>query len=83
MKDRILSKLRNKISVEFIDVINESKLHFGHLEGGGTETHFKLTIKSNDFNGKSLIQIHKIINNILMEEYSDNGLHALSIKILK
>lgn len=83
MKDRILQKLKNEINVEFIEVINESHLHAGHREGGGSETHFKVKVKSEDFKDKSLIQSHKIINNILKEEFNENGLHALSIKILK
>ena len=82
MKDRILEKIKNEIDVEFIEVVNESHLHFGHVEGGGSETHFKVIVKSADFKDKTLIQSHKIINNILKDEFSKNGLHALSIKVI-
>lgn len=83
MKDRILQKLEDNLDIKSIELINESHLHAGHLEGGGDETHFKLKIKSDYFKGKNLVQSHKIINNLLKDEFDKNGLHALSIKILK
>jgi BolA protein len=82
MKDRILNKIGSEIKVTSINVINESHLHAGHMEGGGSDTHFKVEVESDDFKGKSLIESHKLINNALKDEFSD-GLHALSIKIIK
>jgi BolA protein len=84
MEERILKKIKEALNdISRIYVINESHLHAGHREGGGTETHFKVEIKSDDFNDKSRIDSHKVINNILKDEFDNNGLHALSIKIIK
>lgn len=81
-KDRILQKINDQINVDFLDVIDESHLHAGHLDFGD-ETHFKIRIKSDDFNGKTLVEIHRIINHILKDEFSKSGLHALSIDVIK
>ena len=81
MKERILNKIKNQINVDYIDVINESHLHAGHI-GAGADTHFRINIKSADFNKKTLIESHKMIKDILKDEFL-NGLHALSIKIIK
>ncbi len=83
MKDRILKKISANIQIDEINIINESYLHKGHVEGGGDDTHFRIEIKSKDFQGKTLIECHKMINKILKEEFDYNGLHALSIKVIK
>lgn len=80
-KERITKKLEENITIDFLNIIDESYLHAHHKEGGGSETHFKIEIKSKDFAGNSRVQNHKIINNLLKEEF-DSGLHALSIKFL-
>ncbi len=83
MKDRILKKIKDKIKVDFIEVINESHLHAGHREGGGSDTHFRVEVKSDNFKGKTLIESHKMINDALRDEFNKEGLHALSIKIIR
>ena len=83
MEERILKKISKNIQIDKINIINESYLHKSHMEGGGDDTHFKVEVKSKDFKGKTLIDCHKIINKILQEEFDYNGLHALSIKIIR
>ena len=60
--------------------MDESHQHVGHAgwrEGG--ETHFRLDIVSAAFAGKSRVERHRIVNDILSEAFR-NGLHALAIK---
>jgi len=45
----------------------------------GSETHFKVVCVSDLFEGKTLIERHRLINNALDEEFKRKGLHALSI----
>jgi BolA-like protein 1 len=45
---------------------------------GKNETHFKLYIVSDSFNGIKLLERHRLVNNMLNEEF-ENGLHALSL----
>ncbi len=81
-KEKIEKILRAKISIDHLDLIDESFKHAGHNESarsGGT--HMQLLIVSNDFKGKTLIQRHKLIYKILESEF-ESGLHALAIKAL-
>ncbi|KAL8432740.1 hypothetical protein Efla_004409 [Eimeria flavescens] len=59
-----------------------SSAHKGHVGNPApslTETHFTLRIRSDKFRGKTLVQQHRLIYDVLREELSQ-GLHALSIK---
>ncbi len=80
---RILKTLSDLYHPTFIEVVNNSHLHKGHLGDDGTsETHYKVVIKSNTFVGLSRVESHKAIKKPLQGEF-DLGLHALEIKILK
>lgn len=65
-------------------ITNDSDLHTHHP--GNTskdgESHFSIEIASTKLENLSKIEQHKIINNLLKDEF-ENGLHALSIKIIK
>jgi BolA protein len=74
----IEEKLVNAISTLGLEVLNESYMH---NVPDGSETHFKVIIISDDFNGMRILQRHKLVNSILMEEFK-NGVHALSIQAL-
>ena len=43
-----------------IDIIDEGHLHVGHA-GAKSGGHFKLYIVNNEFNGRSMIERHKLI----------------------
>ncbi|XP_057308600.1 DNA-binding transcriptional regulator BolA-like [Hydractinia symbiolongicarpus] len=72
----ILRKLTDSFKPSHLDVINES---FMHNVPKDSETHFKVVIVSDEFKEKPLIQRHRLVNNVLKEEF-DAGLHALSIQ---
>jgi BolA protein len=75
-------------SPERLAVINESHLHAGHhhtehgheevFDGTG-ETHFRVRIVSAAFAGKTRIERHRAVNEVLAEELK-RGLHALAIE---
>jgi BolA-like protein 1 len=44
------------------------------------ETHFRIEIVSDIFEGKTLIQRHRLVQDLLKDEFS-SGLHALSLKL--
>jgi len=44
------------------------------------ETHFNVIIVSDEFEGVSLIDRHRFVNECLREELEEKGVHALSIK---
>mmetsp|Transcript_50647 Transcript_50647/g.74061 ORF Transcript_50647/g.74061 Transcript_50647/m.74061 type:complete len:141 (+) Transcript_50647:94-516(+) len=76
VEHRIMEKLNNAFNPSHIQVINESS---GHNVPAGSETHFKVIVVSSGFEGKSLIQRHRLVNSTLREELEAGGVHALSI----
>tara|TARA_S200000501_G_C20453963_1_gene582147 strand:- start:278 stop:580 length:303 start_codon:yes stop_codon:yes gene_type:complete len=81
MINLIKKKLLKEFNPEYLEVIDESSKHLGH--SGYTEgkiSHIEIIIKSEKFNEMSRVDIHRLINNALREEW-ENGIHAVSIKI--
>lgn len=58
-----------------LDVINESHRH---NVPAGSESHFKLVIVTDEFEGKSLIARHRLINGLLAEQLA-GPVHALGL----
>ena len=64
-----------------ISVINNSRLHKGHNNFNGSgETHIKVILTKKDNSSLNRLNIHRIINSLLEEEFK-SGLHSLEIKI--
>ena len=61
----IESKLTELLSPTFLTVENESHMH---SVPPNSETHFKVTVASEEFTGKRLIQRHRAINKALADE---------------
>ncbi|CAG8623089.1 9396_t:CDS:2 [Paraglomus brasilianum] len=84
-KGPIYTSIFNKLSTlspTNLQIINESHLHAHHQAMQGVsskETHFRVEVVSKDFEGKSLMQRHRLIYQLLDDELK-NGVHALSIK---
>ncbi|KAM4690342.1 bolA-like protein 1 [Rhinophrynus dorsalis] len=72
----IRSKLTQNLEPCHLEVLNESYMH---AVPKGSETHFKVVVVSEMFNGKSLIQRHRLVNELLKEELA-GPVHALSIQ---
>jgi len=71
----IEEKITASLKPMHLDVVNESN---NHNVPPGSESHFKITIVSNLFDGKILIARHRVINQLLAEELA-GGVHALSM----
>jgi BolA family transcriptional regulator, general stress-responsive regulator len=76
----IRSKLTAAFAPEGLTVENESERHHGH-QGAGADTHFRVTVVSLAFEGKSRVERHRMVNEALAIEL-DGGLHALAIRAL-
>jgi BolA family transcriptional regulator, general stress-responsive regulator len=77
--DLIADKLTRAFAPESLRVVDESdqhKGHAGHRPGG--ETHFRIYIVTQAFEGKSRLQRHRMINETLATELG-GGVHALAI----
>ena len=63
-----------------LDVINGSELHAGHRSSPGTgESHFRVLVVADSFEGKPRLERHRMVNDLLAAELR-GGVHALAIK---
>ena len=75
----ITNKLREAFFPESLEVQDESHMHEGHAgHRPGGETHFRVHIVSQAFEGKSRIERHRMINAALSSELA-GSVHALAI----
>lgn len=72
----ITEKLSRNFLPSHLKVQCESRMH--QLEKGA-EKHFRVQIVSKKFEGLSLLQMHKLVNDCLAEELSDK-IHAIRLK---
>ncbi|MEZ5452225.1 MAG: BolA/IbaG family iron-sulfur metabolism protein [Thiothrix sp.] len=75
MQTQIEQKIQQAMQPDFLEVLNESHMH---NVPPGSESHFKVTVVSDQFNGKMLIARHRQINGILAEELNGK-IHALAL----
>tara|TARA_Y100000588_G_C13620906_1_gene655382 strand:+ start:317 stop:580 length:264 start_codon:yes stop_codon:yes gene_type:complete len=76
LSGKIKSLLLKELDIEEIDIIDESDKHQNHAQSNGG--HFKLFIISKDFDGKTLIQRHRLVYDVLSSMIKKE-IHALSI----
>ena len=77
----IRQKLEEALKPDVIEIIDHSAAHAGHAgnkKGGG---HFNVTIVSQQFEGKSLVQRHQLIYQV-MGDMMKEEIHALGINAL-
>lgn len=80
-QQHITAKLQQAFAPESLDVVDESHLHEGHAgHRPGGETHFRVYIVSQAFDGKSRIERHRMINQVLADELA-GSVHALALKV--
>lgn len=79
MAKRIVEKVTAAFAPEELQVINESHMH----SGKAPESHFKLVVVAQAFQGQTIVDRHRSVNRLLDEELkTPGGIHALSL-ILK
>ena len=85
---RIRDKLQAALAPSMLDVIDESHKHAKHahmMERSGTagapgETHFRIKVVSESFRGKSLLDRHRMINELVAGEMGPDRVHAIAIE---
>ncbi|MBL1141157.1 MAG: BolA family transcriptional regulator [Proteobacteria bacterium] len=77
--EAIRERLTEQLSPTQLDIIDESHLHAGHAGAASGAGHFSVTITSDAFNGKSLIERHRLIY-LAVDDLMKSEIHALSIK---
>lgn len=81
VRTRIEATLRDNLTPERLEVIDESHHHAGHQPNitGEGETHMRVRIVAATFAGMSRIDRHRTVNALLKSEL-DAGLHALAVE---
>ena len=78
-EQRIREKLMVAMEPTRLDVINESHMHAGHRSSPGTgESHFRVLIVSEKFAGKSRVERHRMVNEVLKGDVG-GAIHALAL----
>ncbi len=75
VQSNIESKLLVELVVDHLEVVNESH---SHNVPANSETHFKVTAVSADFDGKRSVARHQMIYKLLAEELA-GPVHALAL----
>ena len=75
IQQAIENKLKSQFSPLHIEVVNESHMH---NVPAGSESHFKVVLVSETFDGKPLIQRHRAVNSSLDAEIKGQ-IHALAL----
>ena len=78
MHEKIATKLGEGLLPVHLEVINESHMH---SVAPGSETHFKVLVVSEAFEGLGLVDRHRRVNELLRDELG-GGVHALSIRAM-
>lgn len=80
VRQTIEDKLTAKFAPTSLSVVDESHLHEGHVgarpEG---ETHFRVTIVAEAFDGRSRLERHRMVNETLDAELR-GPVHALAVR---
>jgi BolA protein len=74
IKEKIEERLKTEIVSLFVEVINESP---NHNVPDGAESHFKVTVVSDEFENLRLVQRHQLIYKVLSDEMK--LIHAIAI----
>ena len=78
----IRKKLTEAFAPEALEIVNESHRHAGHAGSPGTgESHFTIKVVSAAFAGKSRLERHRMVNEVLAAELAGR-IHALAVKAL-
>ena len=75
LQEVIETKLHEAFEPEYLKVVNESYMH---NVPSGSESHFKVIVVSDKFDGLRLIGRHREVNKVLADELA-NHIHALSM----
>jgi BolA protein len=80
--ETIQQKLNKALSPTRLDITDDSARHAGHSGAAQAgESHFKVTVVSEAFEGKSRIERHMLVNEALAEELR-GPVHMLQIKAI-
>jgi BolA protein len=79
VRDRLEERLSEVLHPTHLEVRDESAAHAGHAGARpGGESHFRATIVSEAFEGKTLLERHRMVYDLFSEELR-GSIHALAL----
>lgn len=80
----IIDKIKGRFDPAFFKIANDSHKHSHHQGMVGAsnvkESHFRVEIVSEAFGGLSMPSRHRLVYQLLDDEFKNHGLHALQMK---
>ncbi|KAK6455408.1 bola protein [Scheffersomyces xylosifermentans] len=84
IEETIVEKLVQNLKPSYLKIANDSQKHAHHAGIRGatnvTESHFRIEVVSNAFEGKNMPTRHRLIYGLLDDELKNKGVHALQMK---
>lgn len=75
VENRLRERLETGFSPSFLEISNESHMH---NVAPGSESHFKVVLASNHFEGMPRVRRHQAVY-ALVGDFLDGGVHALAL----
>jgi BolA protein len=75
MKEKLTSLIVEALEPDYLEVIDESHMH---NVPKGAQSHFKIVVVSDHFDGLPLVKRHRTINNLVRPLF-EGSLHALAL----
>ena len=75
----IVSRLREHLSAESVEIEDQSHLHAGHAGAAGGGGHYEVTIVASCFKGLNTVARHRLVYEAV-GELMKKEIHALSIQ---
>ncbi len=76
--ERIRTVVQDSLHPIRLEIRDDSAAHAGHVGGGG-KGHFYLLIVSDVFSGKSLVERHRLVHDVLAA-LLETDIHALALR---
>lgn len=80
--EQIQQRLQDALHPTQLEVIDDSAEHAGHAGAQTGKGHFTVVIATPAFDGKSLVECHKLVYGAVNELF-ETDIHALSIKVVR
>lgn len=75
--ERVRTVLEKALAPSHLEILDESQQH----SRGGSETHLRVVVVATRFEGQSLVQRQRLVNETIADEFK-RGLHALALRTL-
>ena len=79
VRDELERRLRERFDPVHLEIRDDSAKHAGHAGATSGGSHFRVTIVSAAFEGLSLLEQHRAVNDAVMDLFGDK-IHALGLK---